>query len=234
MVAVFLILTQSLKVKNQYFYSTNVKYPQMPYGHGIHTYMPLINTDKNSTDNNKQTVFHQIYCTYIPYISLMLNCQQQQYDNKKSKETPIQLFKSIIDTIVFTQQLPKYNIYIMSAFCIRSLVTYGIIQMNGFVKLGSCNNILQSMYNPTEKTNYCIQMYHYFYVLQQIIQIMPIDQFLLQFFEAYGFADPQTGEFADRFKKTDPEQSDKMQKLMQVMIVHLMSLVMNNLSFCDP
>lgn len=111
-----------MKNENGFFYSADNKYPQIPFGYGIHVATPVFPSDKN----NQAVPKHLAYNVFVNYVSNMLNAYDNHYA-VGNVETPTHVYlEQTLNKIVFTEQLPKYNIYILSAMCLRQLTTYSL------------------------------------------------------------------------------------------------------------
>ena len=66
------------------------------------------------------------------------------------------------------------------------------------------------------------------------MKITPVEAFTYQFFEAYGFVEPVENKFVFRMSKKDPEDPEKMLKMLHVALRHLGSLLFCAMVVKDP
>lgn len=114
-VSLFMILSDSLKSESGFYYSIDNRYPQIPFGYGIHVATPVCFSDKAC----KQIPKHLAYDVFVNYVSNMLNAYEGHYVAGNVSKPTHQYLEEILSKIVFTTQLPKYNIFILSAVCLR-------------------------------------------------------------------------------------------------------------------
>ncbi|CAL6018576.1 E3_ubiquitin-protein ligase [Hexamita inflata] len=223
------VLVNSTKNKNHFQYATNNYIPQAACTWGYHNAQPLIVSDVDEA----QPVTYFVYNSYIPVISMMINAHEHYVKNSCDNGVKTaKMINNLLAKIRFTNQLPKYNAYIMQTFVMRSLLTHAMYVTNGFTRLGDTNKILNRFYAP--EMCYCMNIYHYYNVLQQLLIEANLDHFIFQIFEIYGFAHPQTGKYTDRVVKNDPEGSDRMHRTLQRLICDLVTITYKDQTVSSP
>lgn len=98
-VSLFLILAESLKSENGFYYSVDNRYPQIPFGYGIHVAEPVFPSDKT----NKTVPKHLVYNVFLNHVSNMLNVYDCRYAAGHVAVPTHRYLEKVLGQIVFTE-----------------------------------------------------------------------------------------------------------------------------------
>lgn len=91
-----------------------------------------------------------VYNVLLNHVSNMLNVYDNRYAAGCAEIPAYRYLEKMLGEVVFTNQLPKYNIYLLSAMCLRQLTTYSLWQAGCFKKLGKVSDVMREFYSPSE------------------------------------------------------------------------------------
>lgn len=194
-----------------FMYSTNNHVPQAATAHGIHTYNSVIGTDVDQP----QETYHMVGSTNLINMCFMLNAYQIVYKERNVAE----YLDGVLNTLVYTNQRQKYNLYTITTINIRCLVTAALFSSNCFIKLTDRVFEFVGRYYSNSYNFYGGQTYYSIYNLQILalcyLKHGRLEHFIYQFVEAFGFLDAIKNKYVDRISAPkDPEDHQKMHKVL--------------------
>ncbi|KAH0576832.1 E3 ubiquitin-protein ligase [Spironucleus salmonicida] len=226
----YFLLAYSLNQRFQFCYSNNNVYPQIPYGFGLHTQIPILETDMIQVDHD---VLHPLDNQLVIMLSFGLQAYYLYQKQGMFEKPHYEYLKDVVGSIEYTRSLPRYNMPVIAAWAMRTIVSVGLLEGGFFKSLIDIEEYIKCILFQHSRVQYYNPMYHHFVLLQSILLGCKNDQyntnqFIHQMGENYGFINPIQNQFFEYHKLED---KDKLFILKQHFVKALLQITFKEQMF---
>ncbi|KAH0576816.1 E3 ubiquitin-protein ligase [Spironucleus salmonicida] len=223
----YFLLAYSLNQRFQFCYSNNNVYPQIPYGFGLHTQIPILETDMIQVDHD---VLHPLDNQLVIMLSFGLQAYYLYQKQGMFEKPHYEYLKDVVGSIEYTRSLPRYNMPVIAAWAMRTIVSVGLLEGGFFKSLVEVEDYIKCFLYQHPNVLYYNSIYHHYLLLQSVLQstkqgIFKTKYFVVQLLENLGIINPQTSQIVFVNKREDQQKSFY---LVQYSIRILLCLVMKS------